>query len=888
MAAAAIALAGSFYSVPALAESGGPDPAPSVSSTAPTTAATPVPGPTADGATSTASAVSAVPAAPGISEAGLAAAVQRDLGLTVEQFNAAGQLGRTAADSVRSLRGLPGYLGISLRDGKILVEGSGPELQARVDELNVAAVVFELVAPVAERPTTPVTPAAELPADPAANQAAQAPARSATAPSKADLVASSTEQLFQEYVREVGATGLQAVAYSGGNFIIRTGGTNTAESALSPQQQTTLQPQTRRASTAAPGKISPADFVARYANVRLEVASPAATEADVYGGDGYVIDAPPWRTVCSTGFGAYSARGLPVVLTAGHCTEDGTGAVLGLEPRTSAPAGGASPLPERLAPFGTFGYSQFGGQGNSWVLNPGWNTGDAGDPGNVGTDIAVVEAVSDAVNLRPAANTWASAANPGATAVKIIGTVAPFKGQNVCRSGRTDGWSCGQVEETGIYVVGGRTTNPADVRAFRGFLSKNVQSSGGDSGGPWISGNFAVGTHSAGEAPPAEGQPAAPNFAIATTLEDSLTKFPSAVELQLFLNKPQLVAAVDGTVMAGQPIVGRIPAAPASAVAAGSKVRIVVGNTKPVVVPVDSAGNWSFPAPGTTGPLRFTAETVNGFSRSGAASLRVTVSDLDAPVISTPAEGAALKELARIDGTGTPGLAVHVTGDISGSAVVAPDGSWSVPTGGPLAGRISVRAVQTSPGVEDSPSVTRTFTVAPAAPQLTSISDGAHLSQDSLPATLSGTGIDGAGIGVVVDGTPANAAQVLVEGGSWRAPFPAGLDAGAHTLSVTQSVDGVGSDPLLVTFSVDAPAVVPAAPGAEPDLPAAVPPAQVPVVPAGSGQLPGNGAGQLADTGAGQLADTGAGSLLPTAGLAGGAILLGAVLLAVTRRRVVR
>jgi LPXTG-motif cell wall-anchored protein len=45
-----------------------------------------------------------------------------------------------------------------------------------------------------------------------------------------------------------------------------------------------------------------------------------------------------------------------------------------------------------------------------------------------------------------------------------------------------------------------------------------------------------------------------------------------------------------------------------------------------------------------------------------------------------------------------------------------------------------------------------------------------------------------------------------------------------------------------------------------------------PVVPASSGQLP----------------DTGAGSLLPTAGLAGGAILLGGVLMAATRRRTVR
>ena len=61
-----------------------------------------------------------------ISDAGLAEAVQRDLGMTLEEFNAAGQLARTAADAVPSLRELPGYLGISLRDGKIPSKAAAP------------------------------------------------------------------------------------------------------------------------------------------------------------------------------------------------------------------------------------------------------------------------------------------------------------------------------------------------------------------------------------------------------------------------------------------------------------------------------------------------------------------------------------------------------------------------------------------------------------------------------------------------------------------------------------------------------------------------------------------------------------------------------------------
>ena len=561
-AAAAIALAGSFYAVPALAEGGGSDALPTASAEA-SPSATASPAAPADATTAAgATALSTAPAtAPEISDAGLAEAVRRDLGMTLEEFNAAGQLARTAADAVPSLRELPGYLGISLRDGMIHVEGSGAELEARVNELNGAgtAAVFVIVTPAAG-------PAAEPSTAPSA------------VPSAAELVASSTEQLFQAYVREVGPAALQAVAYSGGRFIIRTGGKNAAEAGLSPLQDQPTGPAT---TDAAPGKISPAEFVARYANVQLEQGPPVTTEADVYGGEGYAIDR---QTICSTGFGAFSAAGLPVVLTAGHCAEDGTARIAELEPPTSATAGGSAPLPGTLAPLGTFGFSQFGGTLNSWI------TGTEETPGNVGTDIAVIEALDGGINFQPAATTWASAANPGPTAVKIIGVVAPFEGQAVCRSGRTTGWSCGKVAEVGTYVVGGRTTAAGDLRAFKGFLSNDVQSSGGDSGGPWISGNFAVGTHSAGET-------SGDNFAIATTLQDALTKFPTAVQLQLFLNKPELVAPENLTFTAGQPITGRVPAAPASAVAANSKVRITVDGQQPADVPIDGDRELVLPCP---------------------------------------------------------------------------------------------------------------------------------------------------------------------------------------------------------------------------------------------------------------------------------------------------
>ena len=849
--AAALALAGSFYAVPALAD-GDPE-----STTTTAASAPPAAGP------------SAAPTAqtpPVASDAGLAQAVLRDLGMTLGEFNAAGEQAKRAADALPSLRELPGFAAVRLIDGGIVVQGAGAELQARVNELNQAGPAdFILAAPgtaaatTAAAATAAATPAATAapptgeptPTGVAPSGTTPAPADTPEASSAAELVAASTEQLFAAFVRDVGPAELQAVAYSNGRFIIRTGGENTAEAGRSAAAVLAggAAPQAVPAGTA-PGKVSPADFVARYANVALEKGSPIATEEDVFGGQGYVTDA---NAICSAGFGAFSPAGKPVLLTAGHCTQDGKAKTASVEPRGSSPASGTATPPDSGYPaLGTFGFSQFGGDQSSWI------TGDENSPGNVGTDIAVIESLRKGIDVQPSATVWAAgnAADPGTTAVRIIGTVAPFEGQQVCRSGRTTGWSCGTVQELGIYVVGGTTADPGDLRAFRGFLSKDVQSSGGDSGGPWVSGNFAVGTHSAGD-----GVGATENFAIATTLEDSLSRIPGGVQLQLFLNKPELAAPAGQTVTAGQPVTGRVPAVPAAAVAANSKVRVSIAGdpaVPPFELPVDASGSWSFPAPSSTGALRFTAETVNGFSRSGKASFSIEVSGLAAPVITSPAEGAALKTVERIDGTGTPGLTVTLSGDATGTGTVSGDGSWSIAvTGKPVYGQLTVTAAQTAPQQTDSPLATRNFTVAPPAPAVSTVHDGGQFEQDSLPGSISGTGLDGARVTLTVDGAPAG--TTTVEGGRWSLPFPAGLAPGAHGLSASQSVDGVASEPLLATFTINAPA-----PPAEPE------PAPAPVVPAGT---------------PGQLANTGAGPILPTAVLAGGSLLLGTALLVLGRRR---
>ncbi len=812
-AAAALALGSTFLAGPAVAESGPPAASPAAPAVS-----TPAP--------------EAGDSAPAISDAGLTEAVLRDLGMTLEQFNAAGDQGKRAADAVASLRALPGYVGISLKDGRIVVEGIGPELAARVAELNAAGsgaaghagasgefvVVAPAPKPSAAAPTASAS--ATTPGIPSTPGTPETPSGAETP----DRVAASTDQLFTDYVREVGAAGLQSVAYANGSFVIRTGGTNQAEAGIAPAT-----PAGAATAQSAPA-ASPSEFVARYSNVRLEQGEPLAPEEDFFGGQGFVLNN---GIICSAGYGAYSPAGEPIVLTAGHCTDDGTLSTANVE-RPESPASNL---------LGTLGFSQFGGPGNSWI------TGDEANPGNIGTDIAVIESIRSGLDIQPAASRWDAPTNPGSTAVKIIGTASPSPGQAVCRSGRTAGWSCGTVDEVGIYVVGGITPDPSDLRAFHGFLSNSVQSSGGDSGGPWISGNFAVGTHSAGDAPGS-----ASNFAVATTLEDAMTRIPG-VQLQLFLNKPVLTEPADGGGVAlGQAITGQVPAAPASAVAAGSTVRITVPGQAPVEVPVDAAGQWQFTAPSPAGRLRFTAETINGFSHSGAGSFDVTVlpSDLPAPTIASPADGELLTALEGIQGTGTPRATVHLSGDATGQAVVGLDGNWTVPvTGNARFGSFSVTAVQTARGIADSPAASRTFMVAPPAPSVTNIQDGQHFAHDAVPGQVTGTALNGAAVTVTVDGAaPAQAPS----NGTWSSPFPAGLAAGTHTVAASQTVDGVASVPVTVTFVVDpAPVVAPAA-----------------ITPVGvSGQLPA----------------TGADGLLTAAGVGAGVLLLGGVAVVLARRR---
>ena len=477
--------------------------------------------------------------------------------MTLAEFDAAGALARRAADAAPSLRALPGYVGISLAGGKIAVEGSGAELRARVAELNQSGPADFLLA---------------------------APAAAAAVPSAAELLASSTQQLFEAYVREVGAAGLQAVTYTDGHFVIRTGGTNTAQSvpaadalpaaavpaSVVPAAGADVQP------AKAPGtvpKMSAAEFVARYANVTLEQGSRITTEEDFFGGQGYIIDG---QALCSAGFGAFSPAGEPLVLTAGHCAGDGSAKQADDRKSTRARQRPGAQVPARPPePWAHSGSASSAAPDNSKDCD--------GQPQNVGTDIAVLQGIRSGPGPPARRHPMGQARRPGADVREDRGNSGSFPGpaRVPVRPDHRVEVRHGGLESASTCHGSGQNSLPPDydndLRAVRGFDSTSVTSSGGDSGGPWISGNFAVGLHTGAESTDEGVQ----TRAIATSLEDAMGQVPGGVQLQLFLAKPALAAAANGTVTAGEPITGHIDAGPASVVAPNSKVRITVLNQKP-------------------------------------------------------------------------------------------------------------------------------------------------------------------------------------------------------------------------------------------------------------------------------------------------------------------
>ncbi|WP_194293017.1 Ig-like domain-containing protein [Streptomyces smaragdinus] len=240
----------------------------------------------------------------------------------------------------------------------------------------------------------------------------------------------------------------------------------------------------------------------------------------------------------------------------------------------------------------------------------------------------------------------------------------------------------------------------------------------------------------------------------------------------------------------------------------------------PITVTTDATGSLppgtEYPIPAGTplGTYTVTGTTAGGTTASGTFQVVDTIAP-DAPVITAPADGSVTTDNTPvITGTGEPGATVEVLVDgvTVGTATVAPDGTWSLPTTTPLPdGPHTVTATQTDPSGNVSPAATSTFTVdttAPDAPVITGPADGSTIT--STTPTITGTGEPGATVDVTVDGVSLGSTTVNPDG-TWSLPVTTPLADGPHTVSAIQTDPAGNVSPAATsTFTIDTTA--PAAP----------------------------------------------------------------------------
>jgi len=566
-------------------------------------------------------------------------------------------------------------------------------------------------------------------------------------------------------------------------------------------------------------------FSDSYSNVVVkEIGGPLESTAatDVVGGAGYFSPTGPTSVAsCSVGFSAWSPTGAPAVITAGHCADDGANTETFLSvPALDAAGEGVAPL----APLGDFGFSQYGGPGNS-----------AGAEDATSTDIAVIDVTNANLDLVPAVSPWTDLTDlsTGAIPITSVGKITP--GIPVSKSGRTTGFST----SSDIDIVDGLAR--VGDRIVYGFGVNNLEATFGDSGGAVFQGNTAVGLVS-GVSTDTTG----PAYMWGTDLQNGL-QYTGGYTVALALTAPTLTAPLDGgDVERGTPVNGTGPAS--------STITITPETGAAWTVPTDANGAFSFIAPNALGEYAFTLSAKKGFDVSPTTSVSVNVvpAPLQAPAITSPEGGSSsTSPVTAIKGTAVPGATVTLTGDVTGTTVANAAGDWSVDADLSYGLDYTVTATQALEG-QVSPSATIAFNVVPTAAVITTPADGATFANSEAPTSATGTGITGATITLIQNGGEAKTTTVV--DGRWSIALSAS-QVGGNTLLVTQSIDGIAT----VTqsgYTLAAPAV------------AVAPPA--PTTP------------NVEDP---RLANTGT-DLLPMGGLAAALLLAGAAFLALRKIRI--
>ncbi|MFB2554937.1 hypothetical protein [Herbiconiux liangxiaofengii] len=552
---------------------------------------------------------------------------------------------------------------------------------------------------------------------------------------------------------------------------------------------------------------------------------------DVVGGAGYFAGAPGASSggFCSIGFTGWSPEGDPAVISAGHCTLDGTATQSILTLPSGDPAGGGASDSSEAEPtqnLGVLAFAQFGGADNS--------PGTKGDTKSV--DISTIDVTNDDLSLLPEVTDWSTAASEdlSASTITVDSVGSAQLGQPVLKSGRTTGFTTGTVDSVEGWAT--ITNDAGEKRQVYGF-GNLLKAAPGDSGGAIMQGGAAVGVLSGGGV--VDGQ----DFVWAADLKAGLA-LTGGYAVALHLDAPTLTSPADGgKVATSAAITGTAPA--------GSTVFAAQGSGAPFKTTTAADGTWAFPAPAEEGDYTYTVYAERGFDKSASSTFSVEVVPAS-PLFTSPTDGeSVVTSVSGISGKGEPGAVITLTGDVEGTTTVGADGTWKfdVKLG---YGQFAVNATQTADGFTSLASTVK-FAVVPVAPAITDPVNGSGYDQGQGPTSVSGTGIDGATVTLAVNGSPAG--TTTVANGTWKIALVGQLAAGSVSITATQTINSAVSATATSTIAITA-------------------------VNAGSTPA-GNGSN-------GSLANTGA----PVAPLAGGGIALllaaGGLLLVARRTRAAR
>jgi hypothetical protein len=346
--------------------------------------------------------------------------------------------------------------------------------------------------------------------------------------------------------------------------------------------------------------------------------SPADGDSPLLGGDlwAYLTDVSAHEgVICSTGFNGYSkSTSGREFLTAGHCADyHDSGA--------PAPANGVVYAATDTNPVILNTDPQIGPTPLGSLDQPSFQFG-------LGRDSGVVKVTDTIAKPAPAVTTWGGAAssrtaslgveNQG-TPVTVVGAAAAVTGEPVCHSGERTGWQCGTVQANNVQAeVSG---DQGAIQEVDGFAT-NVCDLPGDSGGSFVSGNYAVGVTSAGTFTQRSSSGAGasscsgPGYTIAYPMvaaaanEESAAQSAGDFELAVAVSTPVVSPVTADGVTGKGTISGHLPAP----FATGTPVSLSLDGHVKAVTTANSSGNWSFSLTGLGGVHSYTVTAGSGHS----------------------------------------------------------------------------------------------------------------------------------------------------------------------------------------------------------------------------------------------------------------------------------